>query len=84
MIAAETGLIAVSGSAIGALMGICLGVVLVYVINKQSFGWSVDLNIPWLSMAGMLTGMVAATIAAAILPYREALRVRPGRHISGE
>lgn len=84
MVAAETGLIALSGSGIGAVMGLCLGIVLIYVVNKQSFGWSIDLHMPWLSMAGMMTGMAAATIGAAVLPYRELLRIRPEGHISAE
>ena len=51
-------------TAIGALAGLALGlavsVVLVHVVNPQSFHWTMDLLVPW----GRLVGLCAAVIAA--------------------
>ncbi len=61
-------------SLIGVLYGLALGgvlsLVLVYVINRQSFNWSVDLAVPWqqlvlLSFALVVAAAATATLAAA-------------------
>jgi putative ABC transport system permease protein len=55
----QSTLAVVSGLALGAL----LSVILVYVINRESFHWSIDLAIPW----GELTALGLALIATAAL-----------------
>lgn len=84
MIYLETGLIALAGSVMGLVMGLGLGMILIYVINRQSFGWTVDLHMPGLSMLAMLTGMICVTVFSAWFPFREAMDIRPYRHISEE
>jgi len=55
-------------TAIGALAGVCLGlavsVILVHVVNPQSFHWTMDLHVPtW-----RLLALCAAVLAAGTLP----------------
>ena len=54
-------------TAIGAVAGIALGLavalVLVYVVNPQSFHWSMDLDVPWLRL-GLLSCAVVLVGAA--------------------
>jgi putative ABC transport system permease protein len=59
--------VALEGAAwttLGALAGVALGlavaVVLVHVVNPQSFHWTMDLALPW----GRLAALGAAVIAA--------------------
>lgn len=59
----EGGLLAGIGSIIGALVGVGLGYLLVFVINKQAFGWTLRLDVP----IEQLTGLVVLVTAAAIL-----------------
>ncbi|MBC2606637.1 ABC transporter permease [Pelagicoccus albus] len=37
----------------GLILGVCLGLILVYIINKQSFGWTLSVSIPWASLMGL-------------------------------
>lgn len=55
--------LAVLGVATGLVLGGLLGLVLVFVINKQSFGWTLAVSIPWIQ----LLGLAALTLAGAAL-----------------
>ncbi len=54
-------------TAIGAIAGVCLGlavsVILVHVVNPQSFHWTMDLHVP----VGRLLALCAAVLAAGTL-----------------
>ncbi len=61
------------GSAAGLALGLAVAVVLVHVVNPQSFHWTMDLWVPWLRLlalamavvvAGTLTAWVAGRAAA--------------------
>jgi putative ABC transport system permease protein len=45
------------GIFLGVILGLLLGYVLVFVINKQSFGWTLNFQIPWIPV-----GVVAALV----------------------
>ncbi len=51
------------GSAAGLALGIAVSVVLVHVVNPQSFHWTMDLLLPW----GRLLALCAAVVAAGTL-----------------
>ena len=56
-------------TAIGAFAGLALGLavstVLVYVVNPQSFHWTMDLRVPWLRLVALCGAvMVAGTLTA--------------------
>jgi putative ABC transport system permease protein len=63
-------------SSIGALLGLALGlmvsVVLVKVVNPQSFHWTMDLLAPWGRLALLCMGVVAAGTATALIAGRQA------------
>jgi putative ABC transport system permease protein len=72
-------LVAVEGAAwtlLGALAGLALGlavsVVLVQVVNPQSFHWTMDLMLPWLRLLGLCLAVVLAGTATAWLAARSA------------
>ena len=64
-------------SALGVLYGLTLGVglslVLIYVINRQSFKWSIDLSVPWGSLAALSGALIAAVTLTAVWSGRAAL-----------
>jgi len=71
----EAGLLGTFGSAGGLVLGFVLSLLLIYVINRQSFGWTVQLSIPydflWQSSAlviltALLAGLIPANIAGRI------------------
>lgn len=61
---------------IGALAGLALGLavstVLVYVVNPQSFHWTMDLMVPWLRLALLCAAVVVAGTVTAWLAGRAA------------
>jgi putative ABC transport system permease protein len=83
IVASEGLLTSTCGVLYGLLLGIVLSLVLVYVVNRQSFNWSIDLVIPvwqlgllslFLIVAAAVTAFVsgrAATSRDAVLAVRE-------------
>ncbi|GJL53542.1 MAG: permease [Nitrospirales bacterium] len=69
----ESGYLSVLGAFLGVVGGLALSVLLVKVINKQSFGWTIQLMIPSLTIveavciaavAGLLAGYIPARLAS--------------------
>lgn len=60
--------------AIGLLIGLLLSLILIYVINVQSFGWTIQFNLPiaFLIQAGLL--IIAGTALAGLYPASLARR----------
>jgi putative ABC transport system permease protein len=63
-------------TALGALAGVGLGlavsVVLVHVVNPQSFHWTMDLAVPWARLAALAAAVIAAGTLTAWLAGRAA------------
>jgi len=74
MLAQEGALAAGVGVFAGLLAGGAIGLVLIEVVNRQSFHWSMDLNVPWGSLAIFAAGLVALAALAAVLAGRQAMR----------
>ncbi|WP_290877483.1 ABC transporter permease [Aquabacterium sp.] len=62
---------------VGALLGLALGmgvsVVLVHVVNPQSFHWTMDLLLPWWRLMALCASVVAAGTLTALLAGRAAV-----------
>ncbi len=74
MLAQEGALAAGVGVAAGLLSGGAIGLVLIEVVNRQSFHWSMDLHVPWASLALFACVMVALAALAAVAAGRQAMR----------
>jgi putative ABC transport system permease protein len=66
----EAGLIGASSLFLAALSGAAFAALLILVINRQSFGWTVRTHIPALQMAGAFGLAAAATLLASLGPAR--------------
>ena len=75
MIVLESTLLGVASTAAGLVMGYALSWILIYVINKQSFGWTIDFYTP----AGLIAASLAVTLLSSALaglaPARLARRI---------
>jgi putative ABC transport system permease protein len=60
------------GSAAGLALGLGVAVVLVHVVNPQSFHWTMELWIPWARLAALAAAVVAAGTVTAWLAGRAA------------
>jgi putative ABC transport system permease protein len=81
MLAAEGGLLALVGSAAGLAAGAAISLVLVYVVNRQSFHWSMELHPPYLLLAGFAALLVALAVVTAVVSGREAMGMGPVRAV---
>ncbi len=77
MVVAEAGLLGTAAASAGTLVGVAVGIILVKVVNLQSFGWSLELVLPWGSMAGMAAWVVATCLVAGLPPALVAARLQP-------
>jgi len=63
---------------VGILGGIAVGgaisLVLIEVVNRQSFHWSMDLHVPWASLVWFASMLLALAGLAAVLAGRQAMR----------
>ena len=81
MLAAEGGLLAFLGAAAGLAAGAAISLVLVYVVNRQSFNWSIELHVPWVLLAIFFVTLVLLAVLTALLSAREAMGMGPVRAV---
>ena len=84
MILIEAGLLGVIGSALGLAAGIVVSYLLIFVINKQSFGWTIQVFFPYtfILIAVILFWIVACM--AGLYPARLAMRLNPQESVRAE
>ncbi len=84
MVVAEAGLLAVAATVAGVAAGLVVGVILVEVVNLQSFGWSLDLDLPWSEVLRIAGWVAVACVAAGLVPALAALRLEPSEVLREE
>jgi putative ABC transport system permease protein len=55
------------GAIAGMALGLAVAVVLVHVVNPQSFHWSMELSLPWLRLLALAASVVLAGTVTAWL-----------------
>jgi len=71
----EAALIGTTSMVIGLVTGLALSLLLVYVINVQSFGWTIQFRVPVFFLAQVSLAVIAATAIAGFLPARKATQL---------
>jgi putative ABC transport system permease protein len=74
LLATEAALIAAVGVGIGLAAGGAIGVVLIEVINRQSFHWSMEIQLPIGTLAVFSLSLILLAALAARLSGRQAMR----------
>ena len=77
LILVEAGLLGLLANFAGVVLGYFLSLVLIFVINKQSFGWTIRFHWPVAILLGGLTFVYAATVLSGLYPARIATRLNP-------
>ena len=72
----EGAVVALLGLAGGLALSLALGYVLIFVINRQSFGWTLAYAVPWGSTALLGLAVLAAAMISAALVGRWAGRLK--------
>ena len=58
MLAAEGVLTSGAGLIVGCVLGWVIGLILIHVVNRQSFHWSMELTVPWLPLGAFCAVML--------------------------
>src|SRR5579859_1057255 len=77
LILTEAGLLGVLASVSGVVLGFFLSLILIFVINKQSFGWTIRLHLPVAILLSAIAVVCVATLLAGYYPARIAVRLNP-------
>ena len=77
LILVEAGLLGLVANLVGLVLGYFLSLVLVFVINKQSFGWTIRFHWPVEVLLGALTVVYLATVISGLYPAWIAVRLDP-------
>lgn len=73
MLAAEGGLLTVLGVALGFVIGWSISLILVFIVNPQSFHWTMQLHLPWGWLAIVASVMVVLAAITALFAGRHAV-----------
>lgn len=73
----EAGFIGLLATGIGLIVGILLSLILIFIINKQSFGWTIQFHWPVAVLFAALSGIYLACIVSSLYPARIATRLEP-------
>ncbi|MGH2840911.1 MAG: FtsX-like permease family protein, partial [Solirubrobacteraceae bacterium] len=81
MLAAEGGLLALVGACVGLAAGGAIALVLVHVVNRQSFNWSMELHAPYGLLAILTSVLILLAVVTAIVSGKEAMGMDPVRAV---
>ncbi|MCY4597146.1 MAG: FtsX-like permease family protein [Bryobacterales bacterium] len=70
LVLAQSGMLGLVSNLIGCLLGGALSLVLIKVINKQSFGWTIQFHWPVGFLLAALTAVYGASLVAGVYPAR--------------
>ena len=73
MLAAQGLLVSALGLAVGLSLGWVISLVLIHVVNLQSFHWGMELHLPWQLLAEFVTAMLVLATFTAIASGRRAM-----------
>ena len=73
LLSIEGALLGTIGAMIGLALGFAIALVLIFVVNRQSFHWSMELHIPWLALVILSVTLVALTALSAVISGRFAV-----------
>ena len=69
----EAGLMGLISFVLGAVNGVLLSLLLIFVINKQSFGWTIQFSVPMAMFGKTLILVVVCALLAGLVPARNAV-----------
>jgi putative ABC transport system permease protein len=81
ILALEGGSLTLLGVVTGFVLGLLISLILVFVVNPQSFHWTMQLHLPWPLLGSVAAVLVAASVATALVSGRYALSGGPVRAV---
>jgi putative ABC transport system permease protein len=84
MLATEGILVSALGLAVGLGLGVLISLILIHVVNRQSFHWTMDLAVPWGPLALFSAAMLGAASLTALFSARQAMAVDAVRAVKDD
>ncbi|TWI69338.1 putative ABC transport system permease protein [Pseudoduganella lurida] len=81
ILALEGGALTALGIATGFVLGWAISLILVHVVNPQSFHWTMQMHYPWPLLVTVAAALLAASMLTALLSGRQALSGGPIRAV---
>jgi putative ABC transport system permease protein len=73
MLAAEGLLLTGIGVMIGLILGWVISLILIQVVNRQSFHWGMEVSVPWVALGASAVGVLALATLIAVASGRRAM-----------
>ena len=73
MLATEGLVVSAIGLAVGLTLGFAISLILIHVVNRQSFHWGMELSLPWISLPGSAPCWSRLSMLTALASGRYAL-----------
>ena len=84
MVYYEAAFIGLLGGVSGVVVGVVLALLLIFVINRQAFGWLIELHMPYDFLVEAVVLVILAALAAGVYPARVAARIRTTEAVRSE
>jgi putative ABC transport system permease protein len=81
LLAAEGGLLTLLGIALGFALGWTISLILVFIVNPQSFHWTMSLHVPWLWLMTIAVILLMSAALTALLSGRRAVSAQMVRAV---
>ncbi|KRB88942.1 FtsX-like permease family protein [Noviherbaspirillum sp. Root189] len=81
MLAAEGTLLTLLGIAVGFILGGAISLILVFVVNPQSFHWSMRLHMPWALLVSVASVLLISAAVTALIAGRYAVSMSAVRAV---
>jgi putative ABC transport system permease protein len=72
------------GGLTGVAAGVLLALLLIFTINRQAFGWLIELHMPWDFLGEAFVLVVVAALVAGIFPASVAAKIRTAEAVRTE
>ena len=84
LVLAETGLLGMIAGVLALPLGLALSLVLIFVINRRSFGWTLELSLTPAVFLSALAVAVLAALLAGVYPAWKMSRISPALALRGD
>jgi putative ABC transport system permease protein len=84
LVVTQTGLLGLVSGVLAVPMGVVLSVVMIFVINKRAFGWTLDMQIGPEVLAQAIGLALVGALVAGVYPAWRMARTRPAVALRGE
>src|SRR6185312_10048208 len=81
MLAIEGAMLAAIGVAAGLIQGFAVSLILIHVVNRQSFHWGMSLHVPWPSLGLLAVVLLVLATAVAAASARRATGIAAVRAV---